>query len=227
MLFIPPICSEATDQIKPILFKIQCQLTPIKKDKTAQGGKIRYDYVNIEGVWDILQGIFEQEKLFLQQPCVPIDGKSYLITHIEHLPSAQWTRSYEPFPVLDNASNPWQEIGKGKTYLRRYGLMAAVNAVTKDDDAQSLTRKKFSFPPQMAPGTTYQQVQQKAVTQLSGPKTDSELLTEKCRAVSIPVAQFCTFHNISKANPQSLKDALNNFDQKAERFKSEYYENYE
>lgn len=137
--------SESVDQLAAALAEAQAEFPRIKKEKTAKvrtrsGDQYTYQYADIADVIDAIRSVLAKHGLSYTQQTgwdeLPHPTNAELRrmvfglhTYVLHK-SGQWLRGFLPLPEL---ASP-QELGSALTYMRRYGLTAALGVAAEEDD---------------------------------------------------------------------------------------------
>lgn len=123
--------SAEIDKIAAALVAVQGQLRSLPKP--ADNPYFHSKYTPLDVIWDSVRGIVAGEGIAVVQ----FPTKSGLETVLCHT-SGQWMSNEAEWAV--DTSNP-QKIGSAITYMRRYGLCAAlgITSADEDDDANSAT----------------------------------------------------------------------------------------
>jgi hypothetical protein len=123
--------SEKIDQLAAALVKAQKDLKPAVKDSANPFFKSKY--ADLSSVWEACHLALENNGLAIIQLAVPAaPGNVGLETVILHS-SGEWMSGHAEAPLVKN--DP-QSYGSATTYLRRYGLSAALGIMAEDDDAE-------------------------------------------------------------------------------------------
>lgn len=120
------------------LAAVQAELRGVPRDKTAtidtrKGGRYTYQYADLASVWSTIRATLATNGIAVYQAPETEDRRVTLTTMLLHS-SGEWLRSTIAYPLPDEMTP--QAVGSLVTYLRRYGLAAAVGVVTDDDDGQ-------------------------------------------------------------------------------------------
>ncbi len=108
--------------------------------KHKAGGQHSFMYAPLDEIIEDTRPILAKNGLSILQSVEPQEGKDYLITQINHL-SGEFIRSMLPFGAIP--TDP-KEYGARLTYLKRYGMCAALNIAAEDDnDAPPKMTGKF------------------------------------------------------------------------------------
>jgi hypothetical protein len=121
----------AVDQLFTAVSKVQGALATIKTDATGQVGSGEYPYAKLPGLLKELNPLLAQNGLAFSQFPVP-GGMINLIGHN----SGQWlmARFDHGIKEVGGRGNPYQQMGSGITYTRRYCALAIWCVAAEDDD---------------------------------------------------------------------------------------------
>jgi hypothetical protein len=111
--------------------------------------------------------------------------------------SGEWLRSI--FPLNAQASkqtNEMQALGSGITYLRRYALCAMLGIAQEDDDG-------------VKAAPVYEAPKSNKISEPSWIKR----LQDLCDEHGVDIKEFANTHNVRSSNIESVKYAVENFDQ--------------
>ena len=128
------------EEITKALAELNKELMNPTKDSTAnQGGKFSYKYAALDKVMAHVRPVLAKHDLFIAQDVQVSDDSMVGVRTTIHHASGQMLQFG---PLRMRAPQDAQELGKLTTYLRRYGLCAALGiAAEEDDDAASLKKK--------------------------------------------------------------------------------------
>lgn len=130
--------SEAVDQIAAALAKAQAEITGARK--TGVNPHLKSKYADLEDSWDAIKEPLSKNGLALYQGGVTLEnGQPGLGTLLMHS-SGQWLEGVLPL-VSKDPTDP-QKLGSAMTYMRRYGLKAAVGLYDTDDDGEAASKQK-------------------------------------------------------------------------------------
>lgn len=129
--------SESIKELATALAKVQANIKPVKKDKTAKiptksGGSYTYHYADLSSVWDACRELLTSNGLSVVQMPEAANGGSdiYLSTILMHS-SGEWLSSMLLLRPTDTTP---QALGSAITYARRYALAAMVGIVADEHD---------------------------------------------------------------------------------------------
>lgn len=125
---------EQSESIQDLAFALnaaQGHLTNMARDAEGQIGKRKYRYATLGNLADHIRPVMAEHGLSYTQS-LSIAGLSSLVctTQIMHT-SGEWMRATALVPYASEGSN--QDAGVSTTYVRRYGLSAALGLVVDDD----------------------------------------------------------------------------------------------
>jgi hypothetical protein len=120
--------SDSIAKIAAALVAVQSKLKPIKKN--AENPAFKKDgksigYLDLAGLCEVALPILTAEGIAVVQG----GAGAFMETMLLHS-SGEWVRTSLPMPATDNP----QKLGSVVTYFRRYGLAAAIGAVSEDED---------------------------------------------------------------------------------------------
>jgi len=125
--------SEKINEIAAALAAAQAEITGAKKSSINPHFKAKY--ADLEDAWDAIREVLPKHGLSVfQGGCALADGKPGFATLLMHT-SGQWAEGTLPLACKD-PSDP-QKVGSSITYMRRYGLKAAVGLTDTDDDGNA------------------------------------------------------------------------------------------
>jgi hypothetical protein len=203
--------SDEINQLGLALSKAQAWIKNATKDK--QG--FNYKYADLAACLDAIREPFASQALSISQIVSIEDGQQVLITLLMH-ESGQWLKS--TFILKSEGgkgTNDMQAFGSGMTYARRYSLAAMCGLSQEDDDGAKATKSPLS--------KNEPQIYEKTVSKTIDPNTMLiKTITKLCLDHEIDLAEFAKFHNIESKNPESVKNAVANFDTLKDLFKSKH-----
>lgn len=128
--------SDKINELAAALAAAQAEITGAKKSSVNPHFKSKY--ADLEDAWDAIREVLPKNGLSVfQGGCTLADGKPGFATLLMHT-SGQWSEGVLPLACKD-PSDP-QKIGSAVTYMRRYGLKAAVGLTDTDDDCNDASR---------------------------------------------------------------------------------------
>ena len=120
--------SETTAKLDAALAKAQGKIDAARKD--AVNPHFKSKYADLSAVWAAVRPALSESGISVTQwPVNGSDDKVHLVTRLAH--EGEWMMSEFSLPVSKRDA---QGCGSALTYLRRYGLSAAVGVVADDDD---------------------------------------------------------------------------------------------
>lgn len=129
--------SDSIDQIAPALLEVQRVIAAVEKNKTNP--HLKNKYADLSAVIDTIKPALNDNGITFSQWFEEMKaGEIVITTQLLHT-SGQWLRSTGSFPV---AKLDAQGAAGASTYLRRYGLKAAVGLTDEDDDGNAASAKK-------------------------------------------------------------------------------------
>lgn len=111
------------------LFAVQQNLPHVGKDSTADLGKFKYKYADLNAVQDALFPLFKENELVWFATGTIVDDTFALAYQLTHYPTGTAIQGTYLLPK----SAP-QEIGSALTYARRYALCAVTGLAPGGDD---------------------------------------------------------------------------------------------
>ena len=128
--------SETTAKLDAALAKAQGKIESARKDATnPHFGK---KYADLSAVWGAIRPALSESGVSVTQwPVNGTDDKMHLVTRLAH--DGEWMMAEFSLPVSKRDA---QGCGSALTYLRRYGLSAAVGVVADDDDDGNAASRK-------------------------------------------------------------------------------------
>lgn len=112
-----------------------------KRDSTADVGKFKYRYAQLDQVLGIIRPALFKHDIILSQGSVICDDEWRLITSVIYAPTGDTIKLDER--RLEQQSDP-QKVGSYETYMRRYALLTAFGLAAEDDDGQAAATPKQS-----------------------------------------------------------------------------------
>lgn len=204
--------SEQIDKIAPALVKMQGELKQAVFNKINPHYKTKYaDYLSCR---EATREPLLNNGLCALQSAVTREGQLQLETTLLH-ESGQWMKSYLPLVPVKNDS---QSIGSAVTYMKRYGLSAALGIVTGDevdDDAEVADGRPENKPKDIQPSkkTTPAANKVEDIGLSKKLKSEIEALREKLsdkakESFDTRVKKYCG--SLEKATVAELQDILEN-----------------
>lgn len=126
------IMSPSIAIIAPALLKAQSAMGNAVKD--AKNPFFKSKYADLNAVREASHPALNDNKIFVLQPMVQKEGKTYVRTLLVH-ESGEYIGS--DTEVVTAKPNDPQAAGSAISYARRYGLQALVSLGAEDDDAES------------------------------------------------------------------------------------------
>ncbi len=127
--------SQEINLIAAALVKIQSEIEPALKN--AENPHFRSRFANLDSIWNVASPVLTKNNVAVFQGG-DLDGASgsvaTLVTRLIHV-SGQWIEGR--MPLLSVKANDPQALGSSITYMKRYGLAAALGITTTDDDTES------------------------------------------------------------------------------------------
>lgn len=124
-------------ELAKALVAVQSRVLSVNKDGKGYG----YNYATLGNVIESIAPLLADNGLAIMQPLDNINGEPALRTIIMHT-SGERVESVFPLEKAGmKGVNDAQQIGAAITYMRRYGICAAFNLITEDDDAACLSKK--------------------------------------------------------------------------------------
>lgn len=110
----------------------QGKITNPEKNLRADTGQYAYDYADLDEVSSCYKPALLEAGILTIQGCVEVDGQTMMRTAFLDPTTGGCFTSDVPMP--EGITNP-QRMGAAITYMRRYGIVTALNMVVGDDDA--------------------------------------------------------------------------------------------
>lgn len=133
--------SDQIGQLVTALAAAQAEFQPIEKDKhakvkTRDGGSYGYSYADLATCVEATGPALHKHGLVVIQPVSNQDGKVIVTSLLAHS-SGEWISEEMAWP---GGADP-KALGSAVTYARRYGYLAIIGAVARDedDDGQAAT----------------------------------------------------------------------------------------
>lgn len=198
-----PTQSECIDKIAKPFSLLQSEIIAVKKDSKS----MHHNYASLPACLMVIKPILLKYNFSAPQLLTfDEDKKCILKTSIIH-ESGQWFASYFPLEYLFNLVisktqnlNVPQGFGSLLTYGKRYSLNAMCGLDDVDDDADSLSQFKQNV-------------------QKSDPAANyKKQIIQRCAANGLDVVKFAEFHKFSSENKESMKDILDNWEDKKTEF---------
>lgn len=108
-----------------------------KRDSTADAGKFKYRYAQLDQVLGIIRPALFKHDIILSQGSVICDDEWRLITSVIYAPTGDILKLDER--RLEQQIDP-QKVGSYETYMRRYALLTAFGLAAEDDDGQEVSK---------------------------------------------------------------------------------------
>lgn len=173
--------SESLVKIAPAIVAMQKALKPALKD--SKNPFFNSKYADLGSVWEACYQALEANGLAVIQLAHPAEpGRLGLETIILH-ESGEWVSGIAEAPSSGSGKDGKikddpQTYGSATTYLRRYGLAAAIGVIAEDDDGNTATfgakspagQTKQSPPPLKRPELELQMIPITAVTNVTQAK---------------------------------------------------------
>ncbi|MDL2216363.1 ERF family protein [Desulfovibrio sp. OttesenSCG-928-M14] len=122
--------SESIVELAKAMVKVQQALAPVTKN--ADNPFTKSKYATLSQIMEGCRKALSDNGVWVYQYNLPSDPSVMtLVTELIHAESGQWAAS--PLTIPISKHDP-QTIGSLLTYMRRYGLSAAVGVVTEEDD---------------------------------------------------------------------------------------------
>lgn len=223
------LMSESIKHIAVALSKAQSKIPIVKKNTQGHG----YKYANIaEILLSISEPLREAELTMTQLGSFNEKGEPILVTLLMHS-SGEWLNSVLLLKSQTSArTNEMQALGSGFTYLRRYAMSAMFGIAQEDDDGekaspnpQTKENKPVYKPKENKPNPAPQKIAPNPQTKDNKPKPASvhdennfsstwvKRLEKLCEDHGIDVKEFANTHNVRSKDIETVKYAVENFDQ--------------
>ena len=129
--------SRETDELFPALFEVKGVLEAVTKK--SDNPFFKSSYADLNEHLDTVEPVLKKYGLMLLQPPGANSTGNYLHTLIVHADSGQWISATIKIP---NSITDSQKIGAAITYFRRFAINSMLSLKTKDDDGNSINKKK-------------------------------------------------------------------------------------
>jgi hypothetical protein len=122
--------------IAAALAKAQANFAPIRKDRSADTGKYKYDYADLASILDAVRPALSANEIAILQPveAEAVEGGGVAVkarTLLVH--SSGESLESPPLTVVSVDSRP-QSVGGAATYARRYSLTAMLSIAADEDE---------------------------------------------------------------------------------------------
>jgi hypothetical protein len=125
--------SDEINELAGALAKAQGEMGTAQLNTTNRFLKTKY--ANLASVMAASQKALKNNGLSVMQPCETLDDGDVVVTTILAHESGQWISSALRFtPAQEKGLSATQVMGKGISYLRRYGYSSVVGVAVGDDD---------------------------------------------------------------------------------------------
>lgn len=124
------------------LIELQNSLLKIGYTGDVKAGTIKYQYVMLPTLKELIQPFFNKFNWVLLQPLYVLNEKNYLKTQILDAKTGEEVVSSDMLLVARNPENP-QDWGKCITYFRRYSLLSCLGLVGDFDDDAFVTDEEY------------------------------------------------------------------------------------
>lgn len=124
--------SEQINELSAALTKVQSKVTGAIKN--ARNPHFKYDFANLESVWESIRDQMAENGLAVIQTTDFSTEKGFFLTTTLSHSSGQWISGNY---ILDPVKKDAQGFGGALTYARRYALAAIVGVYQVDDDGQT------------------------------------------------------------------------------------------
>lgn len=128
------IRSEKIESIAAALFKVQGQLSPMRKD--GENPFTNSKFIKLETIWGTVLPLFQDAGIYLAAfPDTATEDAISVTTIAFHVATEQYIGSTMTVPFKDEAKkSSAQVVGSVISYARRYALLALLGIVHDDDD---------------------------------------------------------------------------------------------
>lgn len=130
------LMSDAIDQIATALAKAQAEIEAAIEDK--KNPHFKSSYASLYSIWQACRQAISKQGISVSQ-LTSFEGDMLILNTLLMHSSGQWLLSQ--MPVISAKMTP-QAIGSAMTYMRRYGLAAAVGVAPGDDDDGQLAEDR-------------------------------------------------------------------------------------
>lgn len=200
--------SDSIKELATALAKVQANIKPVKKDKTAKiptksGSSYSYHYADLSSVWDACRDLLTSNGLsVVQMPEAAGGGNEIYLTTILMHASGEWLSS---MLLLRPSDTTPQSLGSAITYARRYALAAMVGIVADDDDdgsAGSQTRQQ----PQQPARTEYVPAPSQEAPAAQAADLKALIATARQAQIKLPVS--VTGKSLSRMTEDEMRAAI-------------------
>lgn len=127
--------SENIVELAKALLKAQMEMGDATKG--AKNPFFKSSYADLNSVREASHPALNKNGIWVGQPVVQKDGKSFLQTKLVHAESGQWMTS--DVEIVCAKPNDPQAMGSAISYARRYGLQSMLSIGAVDDDGEAGT----------------------------------------------------------------------------------------
>lgn len=124
------IQSDSVTKLTDALAKAQAKFDKLKKDTTGQEGHLKFQYVQLPDVLNMVRPLLNAEGIYLNQPIIRDENGNLRLTTRVQLSEEFMQSDGIPLP----ATAPGKELGKIITYARRIDLMPFLGITGEEDE---------------------------------------------------------------------------------------------
>lgn len=144
--------SETIGELVAALAKAQAEFAHIEKDREAKvqsktGASFTYSYADLASCVDATRPALAKNGLAVLQP-IRREGPDVVVTTLLAHSSGEWIAEEMAWPATGGDS---RSIGSAVTYARRYGYLAIIGAVARDEDDDAAAAPAPARPQQRQP----------------------------------------------------------------------------
>jgi len=127
------------ESLKKKIWEISTSLPAFQKDATG----FKFKYISLEQIERKLIPLLKKQGIGFNHSTFIVDGENVLQTSVFVLDNPKVIRTVElviPSNIQLPGMNPYQSLGSGLTYFRRYNLVTIFNIGGVEEDADATTR---------------------------------------------------------------------------------------
>jgi len=200
--------SETIAEVSKSLVTFQATVEAVKKNDKNYYSKA---YANLDGIIETIKPELKKCKLALIQSVEPTDAIGLLCrTRIIH-ESGEWIESTT---YLTAEKNTPQGFGSATTYLRRYGLQAALGLSAEDDDGEQAEQPSRERPANRTPvkKVAKDTVSDAQLKKIYATASDKGMPNEAARELIHVVAGVESSKDIKKVDFDAVIEAIQNWE---------------
>lgn len=120
-------------ELTKALLKAQMEMGDASKG--AKNPFFKSSYADLNSIREVAHPVLNKNGIWLGQPVIQKEGKSYLQTKLVHADSGQWMTS--DVEIVCAKPNDPQAMGSAISYARRYGLQSMLSIGAVEDDGEA------------------------------------------------------------------------------------------